>query len=220
MKEFVFTSVFLFTSIVFYGQSKVEVKEQIEDIGGGSHNALVVKIYQCKDEDVLKEWKSIMKGYDAKVSNKKEMFADNAKIKDMSDNTVDVYARAESTAEGDVNFIVGFDLGGAYLSSTQHPREYKEAKRIVYNMAKDLSETGLKEKVKTEEKILLGLQKQKEYTAKENETLTHDIESYKEKVSKAEEKIKANQEAIKQKEKEIADQQKIFDSIVKKADLK
>jgi len=202
-------------------QSKIEIKEQTEDIGGGNHNALVVKIFQSKEDDVFKEWKSIMKDFDAKVSmKKKEMFADNAIIKDMSQNAIDVYARAESNAEGDIIFVVGFDLGGAYMTSGQHPREYKEAKKMVLNLAKDLSEKGLKNRVKAEEKIMLGFTKQKDFITKENETLTRDIEIYKEKIIKAEEKIKLNQDNLLLKDKEILDQQKILDQMIKNSDVR
>ncbi|MBI5218798.1 MAG: hypothetical protein HY958_07705 [Bacteroidia bacterium] len=220
MKKFIFTYGLAIMLSPLFAQSKIEVKEQTEDIGGASHNALVVKIFQCKEEDVMKEWKSIMKGYDAKISWKKEMFADNASIKDVSDNTVDVHSKAEATPEGDINFIAGFDLGGAYLSSTQHPKEFKAAKRIVADFAKDLSEKGFKQRIKLEEKALGALTLQKDFTIKENENLQRDIENFKEKVAKAEEKIKANTEALKLKEQEITGQQKLLESIIKNSDLR
>lgn len=91
---------------------------------------------------------------------------------------------------------------------------------MLINLAKDMSETGFKNRIKNEEKILIGFTKQKDFMAKENETLTRDIEMYKEKITKAEEKIKANQEATILKDKEVADQQKLLDSIIKKSELK
>lgn len=205
---------------ILFAQSKIEIKEQTDDIGGSNHNALVVKIFQCKDELVLKEWKSMMKDFDAKISQKKELFADNALIKDMSENTVDVYAKTEMTADGDVIFSVGFDLGGAYMSSSQHPKEFKAAKKIIIEFAKDLSEKGFKERVKLEEKNLITLTKQKEFMNKENETLQKDIEIYKDKIARSEEKIKTNSEANVLKDKEIADQKKLLESIIKKSDVR
>lgn len=217
--RFLFVIVFLFSQILF-SQSRLEIKEQTEDIGGGNHNALVIKIFENSEENVLREWKIIMKDHDAKVTVKKEVFADNAKIKDISENTIDIYAKAEATADKDVIFVVGFDLGGAFLSSSQHSKEYKAAKRIILDFARDLSEKGFKERLKNEEKILLGLTKLKEFTTKENETIQNDIELYKDKILKAEEKITANNAAQLLKDQETETQKKIIEALLKKSELK
>lgn len=220
MKQIISTFIITLYAVSIFAQSKIEIKEQTEDIGGGNHNALVVKIFQSKDEIVLKEWKTIMKDFDAKILQKKELFADNALIKDMSENTVDLYAKTEMNADGDVLFTVGVDLGGAYLTSSQHPKEFKAIKRIITDFAKDLSEKGFKEKVKLEEKALITLTKQKEFMNKENETMQRDIELYKEKIIKAEESIKANMEANILKDKEIIDQKKLLEGVIKKSDVR
>lgn len=219
MKLVIIISLLSLCSFYSFSQSRIEVKEQTEDIGGGNHNALVVKIYQCSEEEVIKEWKSLMKDYDGKITVKKEVFADNVKIKDMSDNTFDVFARAEANTDGDVILIAGFDLGGAYMGSSQHPKEFKAAKRILMDFAKDLSEKGFKHRLKNEEKALILMGKQKDFTIKESENMQRDIENYREKILKAEEKIKQNIEALKNKELEILNQQKLIDALNAKSVL-
>lgn len=80
-------------SFISWGQ-KISVHEQNEDLGKGKNNALVVTIYGADPGDVEKDWKSMMKDYNAKVSTSKGiMFADNALIKDMGNNTIDIYTR-------------------------------------------------------------------------------------------------------------------------------
>ena len=64
---------------------KVKISESRENIGGGNNNCLVVTLYEVSVEDAMKEFKSIMKDYDAKVSTKNdELFGDKALIKKIS----------------------------------------------------------------------------------------------------------------------------------------
>src|ERR1044072_7761037 len=75
---------------------KIKVEVGNESIGGGRNNAFSVTIYYADPSDIEKEWKSLIKGYDPdKVSSKDGIFADNAKMKSISDNTVDVYAKTD-----------------------------------------------------------------------------------------------------------------------------
>src|SRR6185503_4900566 len=107
---------------------KIKIEEKSENIGGGSHNCLVVTIYDAKPDDIKSKWKSKMKDYNAKVSSGDEIFADNASIKEISDNTCDVYAKTEKGgADNETTFIVGFVLGETWLSSSSNSASYKAA---------------------------------------------------------------------------------------------
>jgi molecular chaperone DnaK (HSP70) len=195
-------------SVAAFAQKKITVNESNENIGNGKKNALVVTIYEASVSDVEKEWKSLMKGYKAKVTSKKEIFADDALIKELGGNTVDVYAKVFDNKNGSVTLIVGFDLGGAFLNSKDHSAQYKEAKAIVHKFAvkisKDAVENQLKEAQKAKEKT------EKEHAAliKEKENLEKDIENYKAKIKKAEEDIQKKIKGQEQKKKEIEEQQK------------
>ena len=98
MRKLLFVLVALSCTAVY--AEKIKVSEEHADINGGKQNALIVIIPDVEKRVVEKEWCRLMKGYDAKVSDKKEIFADNALIKTMSANTVDVYAKLEETKEG------------------------------------------------------------------------------------------------------------------------
>ena len=131
---------------------KIKVSQSNERIGGGSHSALTVMIYQVKSSEVRKEWKNLIKGYNAvKVSSKKEIFADDCRISSISDNTIDVYAKADEKNDA-VKFVVGFDLGGVYLSSSSSG--YKTAERMVYDFAVKLTKMGVENELKDTEKEL------------------------------------------------------------------
>lgn len=193
---------------------KIKVEEKSEKIGDGSHNCLVVTIYDASRDDVEKEWRSMMKGYDAKVSGKDEIFADNALIKVISENTVDVYARAEKGgADNETKFIVGFQMGEDWLNSSKYSSQFKAAEKIVKDFATKMTQEGIAGKVKAAEKALENLKDDQADLEKKNKDLKDDIEEYKEKIKKAEDGIKTNEEEQQKKKAAIEAQQKVVDEI-------
>jgi hypothetical protein len=192
---------------------KISVDEKNQSIGGSSHSCLVVTIYDANKYDVEKEWRSKMKGYDAKVSGKDEIFADNALIKSISDNTCDVYARAEKGSnENETKFIVGFLLGETWLSKS-NSAAYKAAEQIVKDFAKKMTQDAIDDKVKAQVKILEKLNNEQESLTKKNKDLKDDITNYQEKIKKAEGDIKTNEEDAAKKKAEIEVQQKAVDAV-------
>ncbi len=216
-------TLFLLIGLFFIGgknlqaQKKVKVEETSYSFSTGKQNALSVIVYNADEDAVKKIWAKKMKGYKAKVSKKKgEIFADNALIKDMSDNTVDIYARTEPTKDGNVILYVAFNLGGAYLNSSDHPDMYKKATKIMERFSKDISIEILKDEIKEQEKILKKQVNEKEDLEKRNEKLKKDIENYKEKIKKAEKEIEDNKKKKEEKIKEIEEQQKKVEDLKNK----
>ena len=206
--------VLLFVTTLAFGQRKIKVHEENEKFSTGNKNALVATVYESTPDDIEKAWKKLMKDYDAKMTMKKEMFADDASIKDLSPNTCDVYAFVRKISDEENEIVVGVDLGGAYLSSSEHSSKYKIMQRIIYDFAVQTSIEAIKEKQKDAEKVLSGIVKAKEDLIKENERLAKDIEDYKNKITKAEGDIEKNKSLATDKDKEIENQQKIVDDII------
>jgi len=203
-------------SLNIFAQNKIKVEETNASFDNGKHNALKVVIYEAKQKDVEKAWKSLMKSYNAKVSMKKTIFADNATIKDMSENTVDVYATTDKTKDGDVILYVAFDLGGEIYLESSHGDKFKTAKKIIRKFAVETTKDALKDKIKDAEKILSSKQKEQKNLEKENENLKNDIEDYKKKIEKAKNNIKENEKQQADKKKEIEEQQSIVNKLNEK----
>lgn len=198
---------------VFADGIKIKVEEKSEKINGATHNCLVVTIYDSNPDEIEKEWKSKMKSYDAKVSGKDEIFADNALIKEVSENTCDVYARTEKVSDTETKFIVGFLLGETWLSSSTNKASFNAAEKIVKEFAVKLSKDGVAEKRKAAEKALDNVKDDQSDLEKKNKNLHEDIEDYNEKIKKAEADIKSNEEEQTKKKAEIEAQQKIVDEL-------
>ncbi len=201
-----------------FSQRKIEVKETSFGFSTGNQHALYVTVFETTSKDVSRAWQKKLRNFKGKVSEKKgEVFVDNALIKDFKDNnTVDIYTRFEDTKDGNTKMYVAVDMGGAYLSSSDHAEKFKTMKKILYDFAKEMSEEVVKEQIKGASKILSGFESEQKNLEKENENLHKDIENYKEKIKKAEESIKTNLTNQEAKKKEIEAQQKAVDALREK----
>ncbi|MGP8214782.1 MAG: hypothetical protein ACLQQ4_04390 [Bacteroidia bacterium] len=208
----------LLFSFISQGQ-KIQVHESHEDLGKGSNNALIVSIYGADEGDVEHAWKSLMKDYGGKVSSLKGgvMFADNAVIKEMGNNTVDIYARFDVKKDGEIELVVAFDLGGAYLSSSAHPDKYKIAEKIMHDFAYKMTSGAINDKLKAQQKALDKLNSQEKDIEKDNKNLTSDISDYQNRIKKDQDAIEKDKDAMAKKQTEISNQQKVVDELSKKA---
>lgn len=196
---------------------KIRVHESRENIGGGSHNALVVPMYGVDAKTVEKAWKSKMKDLGAKVSSEKGgLFGDNAVIKEMGDNTVDMHARVDDKKD-EIDLVVGFDLGGAYLNSSEHADKYKVAEKIMHDFAVKMTTDAIDEQMKTQQKALDKLNGQEKDLVKENNNLNNQITEYQGKIKKDQDAIEKNKNDQAEKQKAIAQQQQVVNDIAKKA---
>ncbi|HNV96619.1 MAG TPA: hypothetical protein PKG63_09110 [Bacteroidales bacterium] len=217
MKNLFFILAF-FAANFSFAQYSIKVKESKEDIGGGKNKCLTVTIYETTTDEVEKAWEKLMKSYDAKVSSKKEIFADNALIKDLTNNTVDVFAKSVKKSDNEIEFIVAVDLGGAFLNSSEHSSPFKAMEKIVRNFAKKATLDGLDNKLNAQQKVFDKRQKEFDGLVKEKEKLEKEIENYKEKIKKAEDDIKKNLDEQSAKQKEVDAEKAKLDELNKLKD--
>ncbi len=190
---------------------KIKVKESTETIGGGNHNALVVKLFDVNPSDAEEEFKSFMKTYDGKRSSMEgAVFIDNAVITAIGNNTIDVYGKA-SGKKGDpeISFTVAFDLGGSFLNSSEHKAQYNVAEKIVSDFAIKTVRNAIEKQLRDTKKIQAKLEDEQKDLEKENRELNSDIEDYKIKIKKAEDDVMKNQTAQDRKKEEIEAQKKV-----------
>ncbi|MBL7889741.1 MAG: hypothetical protein JNL24_09320, partial [Bacteroidia bacterium] len=174
---------------------KIKVKESKETIGGASNNALVVTLYGVSPSDAEESFRSFMKQYDGKRSSKDGgIFIDNASIKEISgNNTIDIYGIAQGKkGDAEITFVVAFDLGGAFLNSSEHKDQYKIAEKIVKEFAVKATKEAIENELKTAQKAQEKLEEDQKSLEKDKKGLEKDIEDYKAKITKAEQDIVKN----------------------------
>ena len=122
MKKSILTLSALAATLIVSAQ-RIDVKESSEKFSTGSHNAFSTTIFANTQDDVESEWKKVLKDYkNEKVkSDKGEVFGDNIVIKEWGNDPVDIYTTFEEDKKAKTVIIhVAFDLGGAYITSSEH----------------------------------------------------------------------------------------------------
>ena len=220
MKNQVLTLAVALTSLNVFSQD-IKVKESNESFSNGKHNALQVTLYVTDISMVEKEWKSQLKGfgYDKAHEQKDEYFFDNVLFKDMSTNTVDVYSKVDEL-KGDkaVQLTAAFDLGGAYLNSSDHKSQIDFMKKMMHDFAVKVTKDVLDDQLKDASKALSTLQSKQASLEKDNKGLVDDITGYNNKIKKANDQIEQNKKDIETKKTEVSAQQKIYDGLKSKKD--
>ena len=185
---------------------KIEVREGRKSFDNGSQNAMTVMVYHNSVKEVEKAWKDVLKGMKAKVSMKKEIFADDATLAALGENTFDVYTRMEAQKDGGgIAVSVAVDLGGAYLNSGEHSSKYKAFEDLLLKFGRETTTAGINTMIKNEEKILKGFEKEQKDLEKENEKMVKSIEDNEKAIERAK---KAIEDAKKSIEKNKGDQEK------------
>jgi len=210
-----FILIALLLGVIRLNAQEIVITEGKEDLGGAKNPVLQVTIYESTESEVEKAWKSLMKGYNAKVTSKEVIFSDNAKITELSTNTVDTYAMMSSTDEG-VKFSVAIDLGGAFVNSTTHSTYYDIAEKIIKDFALDVCKKAVKEKYEAELVKQKKLENELKDLVKKKEKLANDIIEWQKSIANAEKEIEIN---IKDQESTttlIQDQTKLVEAVLKK----
>lgn len=216
MKKIILTCSALFALSALTAQ-KISVKDGSEKFSNGSHNAYTTTIYETTKDDVESKWKSFLKDFkNEKVkTDKGEVFGDNIIIKDWGNNPVDIYATFEEDKKTKTVIMhVAFDLGGAYLSSSEGDK-HRAAEKMIKEFAIKVTKESMADKVKGLEKVLGKLEDNQKDLEKDNKNSKSDIENYKEKIKKAEEDIKKNEEDQVKKKAEIEAQKKVVEEAKK-----
>ncbi|MCP4443525.1 MAG: hypothetical protein GY810_31875 [Aureispira sp.] len=192
MKQLGVLVLFLSMGTMLLGQ-EFKISEETRSMSKGSFNALVIDLPGTSSKKVMKSWTKFMGNYRGKTKYSKkvgEAFTDNAEIKDMSENTVDVYAKLEELG-GDqgTRLSVWFNLGVTYLTSNEHSERYPAGEEVLKAFAAtvsaDLIAARLKEKEKELKEVMADLKK----LEKTKTGYDRDVKNYEETIKKAEEGI-------------------------------
>jgi flagellar motility protein MotE (MotC chaperone) len=215
MKKQILTIAIAVSSLQFFAQD-VKIRESNENFSNGGHNALSVTLYVTDVNMVEKEWKSQMKdfGYDKSSEKSNEYFFDNVIMKQLGNNTLDVFSKVtEQKAEKTVTLTAAFDLGGAYLNSSEHKDKFEYVKKVMHDFAVKITKEALDDQIKAAGKVLSNIQDKQAGLEKDNKGLADDITNYNQKIKKANEQIEQNKKDIETKKGEVTAQQKVVDGI-------
>lgn len=187
----------------------IEVKEDKRRINKSRREVLLVEIPGAESKTVEKAWKDLMKDYDAdKVKRRKEVFADNVLIPTVTDNTIDVYARAKENNDI-IEFYIAVDLGGAYMGS-DHPDKQSAMKKVIRDFAVQITTEAYGEIIEDREDLvediedeIEDLNKDKAHLEKKNEKYREKIEDNVKDIEDIEKELEEQTESLKEAQKKL-----------------
>jgi len=182
-----------------------ELKESSRLMSKGEMNSYSVIIDGVSKKDIEKSWQKYMKECDSKCKwdkGTKEFLANDAEIKGISDNTIDVYSQLLES-NNRVELVVWMDLGGGFLTSRDHAERAKAGEAFLMNFATDMEKKRIDDFRKNEEDKLGKMEKDLKNLQKDKGKLEKSIEDYQKKIEEAKQKIAENAENQTLKEKEI-----------------
>ncbi|MCO6490407.1 MAG: hypothetical protein J5I98_18475, partial [Phaeodactylibacter sp.] len=213
--------VILFAFFLAAGYSlQAQVSEQTRKMSQGANNALILEIPNADAKLVAEVWKNYMKDfYNAKPKwdrKAKEWFADNTDITAIGrGNTVDIYASAEDKNNG-TDFSLWIDLGGAYLSSREHPERYSEAEKLLLRFALEVAREKTRQELEGETDEMKKLQREMGRLKSLNERYHKEIERAEEAIKKAQQDIVDNEKLQEDMLLQIAEQEKVIEGVQKR----
>lgn len=182
----------------------------------GQNTGFEIPLQEAKPDDAINSFKKFISKYKGKfVSPSKkspEGFIDNAMIKEVSANTVDMYFTSQATEYGS-KLVVFVDLGGAFLGSQNQATGFGAMQNILKEFARQQAVTVSEEQVKVEEKALKVLEGDLKKLNDEKVDYTKDIEKAKALIAQREQDLVNNAANQETKNKQIEIQKTILQTV-------
>jgi hypothetical protein len=199
------------------GTSIAQIKVQEKQVNiDGNKNGFEVLIPYSDAKETEKELKDELKGWKGKYTSKDFVFVDDCELKDMGDNTFDVYAKMTEQKDGGILVAFAIDLGGAYLDSKEHPQEAKVIEDLIYKFAVKAAKNYVGNEIKNEEKILKDKEDELAELEKEQRKMEDEIADYKKKIEGLEKDIEESKSKQVTKAGEIDKQKEVVKQVEKK----
>lgn len=203
--------------LTFFFLAQSQVTENVRTMSKGNENALSIFIEGVNKSQVVDTWNKAMKRYSRTKTElsaaNNELFTDNAEIKDLSENPIDIYATTLERSSGGVELVVWFYLGGAYMSSIKHPDQYLAAKKFLIDFAETAKKSALEETLVTEEKKLRELQGTQKTLVNKSDNLVQDIARLERQIEDAKISLEANRAMVREQDSLVNEQEKLVERL-------
>lgn len=213
-----FILAFVFAQTLF--AQEFEIDEAARALNGGTYHSFHFELPDVSKKDAETQWKKFMDDFKAKSKFDRKTsiwFSDNAKIPQLSDNTVDVYASIieDSNPNKRTSVIAWFDLGGAYVNPETHPTQTAYTRAMLTEYAMSTSRSHAMAILKGQEKTLKDFQSELSSLEKDNSNYRKELEKAKALIAKLNKDIEINEldqkkmkESIEKQRESVAEAQK------------
>ena len=208
---------FICASVQLANAQKITVTNSSEELGNGYNSAFTVFIPHTTERDVERKWISFLKDNDAKVkSSKKGINGQNAIIKSICPDTLQVFSKITENAEG-ISLSAAFSKNGTFIAPSTFADDSKMIEKILHSMALPLAKEGLEDKVKVAQKLLEAKISDQEGLEKTNNKLANENEKMKKQTQENEREIKDNEHKISDLKADVENKKTSLDAIKNKS---
>lgn len=198
-KKIMKTILFLLTAFVItqVWSQQVTLTQENQTFTVGNKNAYVLSIPYASKVQIEDGLKSYLKDFGKVKSSKGENVVLLGKDKGISDKEFDVYARVMTAKDGSSIAVFAIDLGGAFMSSREHPNQSQGFEKSLLEFGKLAANTAIDEEIKIEQKVLKSLENDQKSLEEKLSEYEKDIINYNNQIKETEKKIgdvKSNQE--------------------------
>ncbi len=186
---------------------KITVTEASKMMSQGSAPAMCVSIYRVDEKTVLKDFSKYLSRYKASTSTKKgELQATQVRIKELSVDSLILYANTESVSKNEVRLLVFVQQRGQWLTLQSPINQYLS--KDLYNYAISESQKPIEKSIKEVNKTLRQKQKEQSSIQSENKKLNKQNDQYKKDIKKNEETVSDNETYLNTLQKDLEDLKK------------
>lgn len=194
---------FIFLMPIFLtAQVNIDVIQQSVKMSQGEQPAYIVMIPQADYDQVLKEWKKIIRqNTKSKIEESEhELFIQVTQISEISHNPIDIYSAVIKT-DSMVKVVAVFEIDSTFFTYSEEKPDLRTEKthhgikNFMMNFANDQYKSAVELELSDAEKLLKT--KNKELTDLEKEN-----ESYQKEVKESEQNIKSSEDLISSYEKD------------------
>lgn len=199
--------------------AQAPIQEGPRSMSQGAHNSLSILIENADPKFAEKIWKEYLKDFNAKpekVRGFSDQLIDNIDIPGVGrGNTIDLYFEMEKRGAHSL-LITWFDLGGSYLSSTDHLERYEDAQRFLTEYSLKVQRALTQIEMESEEKRLADLQDELARLQKDKQRLEAVIAKAEKEIQEAQAGIKKNEADQESRKKDIEAQQNAVEKVRQK----
>jgi hypothetical protein len=206
-----------FVSLMLHAQGNYEIKEGMLSMSRGEKNSFTLVIPDATASLAEDTWKKYMRDFKGRPKLDKksnEWVTDDAELKAVSENTIDIYTKFhENLGAHFTEATFWFDLGGAYMSSEVHPDKYAFSKQFMNKYGDLVTSLIIEEELKAQEKRLKELEGDLSKLVKENDDFHKKIQEAQSIIDEMEKNIKVNVNAQDVKKSEIEGHRGLIDEV-------
>lgn len=217
MKNSRITILLTFICSVVFSSIQAQVDERESLMSLGDKNALSIDVQNVDQKALESYFKDYFKEFGRVKYNRKgkEYYIEDAKLKSVSSEKVNVYAKMEDLNKA-ARLYLWIDNGTAFVNSRETEKEYDAVESMLIDFDIYIEKSLIESELKAAEKDLASMERDVSQLEKDNEKYKKEIEKARQTIQEMEEAIIDNEKAQDEKTAEMQIHKEAIEEIVER----